>query len=373
MLNAILLGTLAATAAAAQDEDDKYWLEIDIDIPAIEIQIPKFHYEFDYSFHYHYPDIEIEIAESVSEYLEYWSEYWEHWSDNWVDWSDQRDYWSDHWRSDDWKSDHLDVDTDTVIEVNPNARLEVRNHAGEIVIRTWNRNQVRVEASHSSRDRVKVLASESSVTIRSESRHGPPDVVDYEFTVPSGMALDLWGVYTDVSVTGSMNGVRVETLQGDIELRNVEGDIRLSSVEGEIVIQRAIGRIEVNTVEDDITLVDVEGDIYAESIDGEIRLDGIRSHAVEAKTVDGDVSYSGMIMDGGRYRLTTHDGDVVVTVPGDVNVTVSVATFDGEFEATFPVELSRAEASRRFTFQLGDGSAKLELHSFDGDIQLVRQ
>jgi hypothetical protein len=61
-----------------------------------------------------------------------------------------------------------------------------------------------------------------------------------------------------------------------------------------------------------------------------------------------------------------------VLIPGDVNATVSVATFDGEFLADFPIQLEGAQTSRRLSFTLGDGSARLELHSFDGNIRLVR-
>ncbi len=64
---------------------------------------------------------------------------------------------------------------------------------------------------------------------------------------------------------------------------------------------------------------------------------------------------------------------MVVEVPEGTNAEVSVATFDGEFETTFPIEITKAEASRRFSFMLGSGAARLELHSFDGDIRLVRR
>lgn len=271
-------------------------------------------------------------------------------------------------RSEGWESD-----TDTTFEVRPGARLEVRNHAGEIVVRTWKRDAVRVQASHSRDDRVKIHQSGSVVTIKSEARYGLPDVVDYEITVPASMALDLSGVYTDVQVDGARNGVTVETLSGDVEIRGCQGELSLRSIEGEITLQASKGRVEANSVEDDITLTGVEGEIFVESIDGDIRLEGVRSNHVEASTVDGDVRYSGSIDDDGRYRLTTHDGDVVLEISDDVNATVSVATFDGEFLASFPIELSGLQAGRKFSFVLGDGGAQVELHSFDGDIHLVRR
>ena len=328
--------------------------EFDIYMPGFQFQVPSYNWDGDWDayevywdgFEISIPEIEIEIPE-----MHYDLEY--------------------RWDDDDW--DVQDMDTDTTFDVSANAVLGVRNHAGEVVIRTWDRNQVRVEASHSSRDRVKILQSKSAVKIQSETRHGHPDVVDLEITIPSGMAVDLWGFETDVSVDGVRNGVRIETMSGDIDIRDVEGEIALRSVEGDITLMRAAGSLEVNCVEGEVSVVDFDGDIYTESIDGDITLTGIESDKVEAKTVDGDVLYDGAIRDDGRYRLTTHDGDVVVSLPANVNATLEVATFDGEFEADFPVQLEGAQANRKFSFTLGNGSARIELHSFDGDIQLKRQ
>jgi DUF4097 and DUF4098 domain-containing protein YvlB len=212
------------------------------------------------------------------------------------------------------------------------------------------------------------------VRIKSEARYGHPDAVDYELTIPSWMEVDLWGFYTDILVEGVQNNVRVETLEGDIEVRNVMGEISLQSVEGDVTLQRSGGRLQVHSTDGEVTVVGFEGELYAESIDGDIQLEDIRSANVEAKTVDGDVFYDGTIADDGRYKLSTHDGDVMIALRGDVNATVSVATFEGEFEADFPVQLEPGtQASRRFSFVIGNGSARLELHTFDGDVQLLRR
>lgn len=264
-----------------------------------------------------------------------------------------------------------DMDMDTTFNVDPKAMLRLRNHAGEVIVRTWDRNQVRVEASYSSDDRVKIYASSSAVEIKSETRHGHPDVVDYTVTIPRTMAIDLWGFETDISVDGVQNGVRAETMSGDIELRDAAGVLSVRSVEGDISLFRTRGTIEANGVDGGVSVVDFEGELRAESIDGDIVLDGIRSSEVEVKTVDGDVSYQGEIRDDGRYYLTTHDGDVVLAVPENANANVSVATFEGEFEADFPVRLEGAEGRRKFSFVIGAGGAQIELHSFDGNIRLI--
>ena len=87
--------------------------------------------------------------------------------------------------------------------------------------------------------------------------------------------------------------------------------------------------------------------------------------------MDGSIEYDATSKDGGRYRFQSHDGDVTASVPERANVTVSVATFSGNFESSFPVTL-KDKAKHRFTFTLGTGSARLELESFDGSIQLRR-
>lgn len=368
MLKVLLIGTMAVAAPQEAQQipearkPDVRSIEIeipDIEIPSFDIYIPdfsfavpavSFHWDqaYDYelgvaSFDISIPDIHIDVPEFR------------------YDWGR------------DWDVHVQDMELDTMFEVNPSAVLGVRNHAGEIIIRTWDRNQMRVQASYSSDDRVKVFTSESSVKIRSETRHGHPDVVDYEITIPRTMGVDLWGFSTDVSVDGVQNDVRIETMSGDIEIRECAGTLAARSVEGDIRLIATSGNLEINGVEGDVTVVEFQGELHAESIDGDIALDNIRSANVEAKTVDGNVDYQGSISDDGRYRLTTHDGNVVVAIPANSNVTVSVATFDGEFEAEFPIRLDRAEGRRKFSFTLGNGSARLELHSFDGDIRLIQQ
>src|SRR5207248_6437956 len=81
--------------------------------------------------------------------------------------------------------------TDTTVPVRAGARLEVNNFGGEIAVKTWSKSAVRIAASHSSRDRITVDASDQLVRVKSESRRGPSQVVDYEITVPAAMALAL--------------------------------------------------------------------------------------------------------------------------------------------------------------------------------------
>jgi DUF4097 and DUF4098 domain-containing protein YvlB len=148
--------------------------------------------------------------------------------------------------------------------------------------------------------------------------------------------------------------------------------MRLSSVEGDIIVDGANGRVQINGVDGDISVSNVVGDVAVETIDGDLTLENIDAANVDASTVDGDILYRGTVKDGGRYRFTSHDGDVILAIPAGINATVSVATFDGDFESDFAVQLDKTEG-RRFRFVLGSGSATVELESFDGAIRLRRR
>ena len=265
----------------------------------------------------------------------------------------------------------LAQETDTTFAVQPGTRLEVSNFGGEIAVRAWTENRVRIRASHSSRDRIEISVSAAEVSVRSESRRGPSQLVEYDITVPQWMALNLSGVYTDIAVEGTQASVAAETVEGDVTLKGGGGTVTLRSVEGAVTVTDTRGGVDANSVEGEIRISGASGEIVAETVDGDIVLERIESASVEANTVDGDIYYDGAIRDNGRYRFATHDGDLTVSVPERANVTVTVASFDGEFDASFPVRITE-QRKRRFTFTIGTGSARMELESFDGDIRLRR-
>jgi len=261
--------------------------------------------------------------------------------------------------------------TDTTVPVRAGARLEVNNFGGEIAVKTWSKSAVRIAASHSSRDRITIDASDQVVRVKSESRRGPSQVVDYEITVPAAMALALSGVYTDISVEGSQGEITAETVQGTVNVSGGVGTVSLKSVQGDVTLEKARGRIDLSSVNETIKASQISGDISAETVNGDISLVQIESANTEATTVNGDVTYDGTIKDGGRYRFSTHDGDLRVSVPEKASVSVSVSTFNGDFSACFPVQLT-GKTKHRFSFTIGSGTARLELESFDGDIRLCR-
>jgi len=264
--------------------------------------------------------------------------------------------------------------TDTTLAVQQGARLDVENFGGEIVVRTWGQDRVRIQATHSTRDWIEVSVSASAIRVEAESRRGMPHLIEYQITIPVWMPLQLSGVSTDVRVEGTRAAVHAETVEGAISVTGGADEITVESVEGDVVVTGARGRVDAHSVDGTVRLSDIVGDIVADAVDGDIMIQGAQSANVDASTVDGDIYYVGAIRDGGRYDLATHSGSVTVSIPEGANAAVTVATFDGEFEASFPVQLTpgRTARDRRFSFTLGSGSARVQLETFDGQVLLRR-
>jgi Putative adhesin len=263
--------------------------------------------------------------------------------------------------------------TDQTVNVAKGVKLDVNNFAGDVNVKVWDRDAVRVLVNHSDREVVDIKPGEQTLSVRSRSvRGGPPRSLDYAITVPKWMAISVTGTYADVTMDGVGADVTVDTARGDINITGGSGVVTLKSIQGDVTLQKAKGRIEVRAVNEGMHLADISGDLSAETTNGSIILDRIDSSNVDLYTVNGNISYDGPIKDRGVYRLTTHNGMIAVAVPERVNATLMVRTYNGSFRSTFPVKQDDQNPRKRLTVTLGNGSAHLELESFGGTIALRR-
>ena len=263
--------------------------------------------------------------------------------------------------------------TDQTVAVSRGARLTIENMAGEVVVRAWNRDAVRVQARHSSRARVSVRTVASGVEITASGSYGPAGAVDYEISVPVWIPVKVDGTYAYISIEGTQNEISAESVRGDIVIKGGGTFVSGKSVEGEVVIEDARGRIAASSINQGISVSGASGDIAADTVNGPIKLTRIESASVDATTVNGHITYDGNAAPQGRYRFSTHNGNIVVAVPETAKATFVVRTYNGGVNANLPVEKSgELRRGRRATYTLGGGGAEFELESFGGTVHLRR-
>ena len=262
--------------------------------------------------------------------------------------------------------------TDTTFSVRSGSRIEVETFGGTITVRTWNRDQVRVQAQHGRRDVIDIDARGSSVRVEAEGYMGVAKDVAFTLTVPRSSHIEASGVETDIDVEGVTGDVDAETVQGNV--RVVGGArLKLESVEGDLHVAGARGRVQASTVNRGIYVTDVVGDLDLETVNGPIVVTKAQASNVDAATVNGRIVYDGTIRDGGDYALATHNGAIWLIVPSGTNASVSVSTFNGELDTTFDIpKLDISGRNRSYNFLLGSGKARIDLETFGGDINLRR-
>jgi hypothetical protein len=271
-----------------------------------------------------------------------------------------------------WHERDGEATRDTTIAVRQGQRLEVNNFGGSITVTASRDDRLRVSATSGS-DPFRLDAGAITVSVESVADEGfGPGEAALSIEAPAWMELELSGNEVDIRTTGMRGAIQASTVEGSVAVDGAEGNVELNSVEGDVTVANAKGRVELSTVEGRVTLTNITGSaLSAESVDGDIELIGVQSPTVTVSSVDGDITWRGALLPTGTYHLGTHDGDILLQLPGEPDVAVSVETYDGSIESDWPITLTRS-GSRRTTFTLGSGRARLELSSFDGTISLKR-
>ena len=242
---------------------------------------------------------------------------------------------------------------------------------GDVVVRTWNRDAVRVQSNRSGRSVLQVVVRNQIVVL--DYSRGPVGGRDRADRYRRG-SVCAWPELT-VSSTSTVSMARslLTASRVAIVLKNVGGAVKATTVDGSNHVRKQPRAADLSTVEDDIVVSNAAGDVQAESVDGDIVLTGIRSQMVDVATIDGDIKFAGAWLPNGRYSLTTHDGDIWLVVPDNANATLAARLFDNpDIDSTVPLPKAGPSRGRRRTFTFGAGAAQIEVETFDGDLKLRR-
>ena len=86
--------------------------------------------------------------------------------------------------------------SEKTVDVTKGTRLVLSNQAGEVVVRSWDQDRVRIQASHGARETISAETTDNTLrirTTRASGSRGPGGLVDYQITVPRWMPVNLTG------------------------------------------------------------------------------------------------------------------------------------------------------------------------------------
>jgi DUF4097 and DUF4098 domain-containing protein YvlB len=264
---------------------------------------------------------------------------------------------------------------DTTFSFDKNGSVSITSISGDIVITGWSRDQVHVRAL-SEDDNVRLDVSQSRMNLEvSTGRRGGD--TRFEVSVPVGVRVMASARSGDISVRGTHGPVEVRAQNGNIDVDDVTSRLDVNTFSGDLVATNVAADVQIGTISGGTRLTDVRGNVEIGTVSGDIDLRGVTAKSVRAKTTSGDVTFDGLIDPAGRYELVTHSGDVRLHIPRDASAQLTVSTWSGGVNSQFPITLRPGEhrigaaTTKRFTFELGGGAARITAETFSGDITIT--
>jgi DUF4097 and DUF4098 domain-containing protein YvlB len=265
---------------------------------------------------------------------------------------------------------------DTTIAFAADGTVSLTLISGDIRVTGWSRGEARIRA-FSERGEIRSQLSRSRIELDVRSRRGHMGDTRYELSVPAGARVVAHTTSGDITVRAVAGEVEAHSTSGEIEVADLGGRATVESVSGSVHATGVRGDLSIEAVSGTVDVRDVAGGVEAESVSGTVRLRGIRSRAVRAETVSGEIEFQGTLDPAGRYDFDAHSGDVRLVVPADAGAQVSVETFSGTIDSDFPMTLQPADRRRerdekRMDFTLGRGGARVRIETFSGRVVLER-
>jgi len=243
--------------------------------------------------------------------------------------------------------------------VGPKAVVSITNNYGPITVKPSGSRQVLVEAvSHS--DAVSLVNEQhgNRIELRSASTRSGTNQVDYTVLVP---------VDAFVSLRSSDGTLRAQGLRGDVILEAAAASVEVTDISD--------AHLHVRTLTGPITLTDIRNthlDIH--SISGDVKMRNVTGPSVEVNSGSGQISYDGDPGRMGEYLLTSHSGDLNISIPANAWVNIKAHSVQGQSDPDFPVANSFASGGTG-NLLLKPGmvtGSRFELRSFRGKIHLKR-
>lgn len=281
------------------------------------------------------------------------------------------------------------------VPVSKTGKFTLSNISGDIEILTSKEAQVKIEALKVSKagslDKAKENAAQVTIEVtggadlvavetkypkRSGGFWGGDSInvsVDYKVWVPEQAAVELSSVSGDVTVAPVGGVAKVKSVSGDVKLEGAAGaDIDL--VSGDLEMANIAGDAFIKAVSGDIQVKGIKGSVEVEAVSGVIKLlDVAGAQKVNAKSVSGDIAYTGTIVSGSRFEIKTHSGDVTLTIPADASFDLEASTFSGDIDSAFQITTSGKISPREVSGTVGKGGATLILKTFSGNIDLKKK
>src|SRR3954468_19344577 len=249
--------------------------------------------------------------------------------------------------------------------------LVVGNGSATVVVTGWDQTSIRVKAK-TEEGALRFEAASSRVLIETA---GPRDEAIIQVTVPRGVRVVARTNTGNITIKETWGDVDAETSSGNVVVAGAR-DVEATNLSGDLEVKQASGAVTLSSNNGDCTVSDVKGSVEASSVSGDVIVRKSWSKIVRLETTNGTIQFESEIMPEGRYEFVTHDGAILLALPKMASAQVGITTWSGKVESEFPITVrpgfsADSVGTKRYTFTLGQGSARITAETFSGDVSIT--
>jgi Putative adhesin len=248
---------------------------------------------------------------------------------------------------------------DLSFAVGPGAVICITNNYGPITVKPSGNSQVSVETiSHSDAITLENEQHGDRVDLHSISSRPGTNLVEYTVLVPAAAF---------VSLRSSDGTLRAQGLRGDVVLEAAAGSVEVTNVSD--------AHLHVKTLGGPITLTNISNShVEIHSVSGDVILHNVAGPSVEVNSGSGRIAYDGDPGRVGEYLLTSHTGNLDISIPATAWVQIKARSIKSQSDPDFPA-FTRTPSEGQNSLLGKPGKiigSRFELRSFSGKIRLKR-
>lgn len=268
----------------------------------------------------------------------------------------------------------------------PDGHVSIDNLKGRIVVRTWDRPEVKITGTLG--EGVEKLLveggkSDLSIEVQNPQNRGGwfnwggnndvgPSVI--EVSLPAGASVSVDSVSADVDIAG-VGGSRlsVDSVSGDVLVRGTRvGEASFDNVSGDIDAELDSQALTVDSVSGDIQVTGrIGGRVSLDTVSGDATLEAQTLDRLTLSTVSGDGHLTAGLAPSGRITADSVSGNVALVLPRDTSARLRIETFSGGISSPVgQVQTEEYGPGKRLEAKMGAGSGEIRLESFSGNVRV---
>jgi Putative adhesin len=237
--------------------------------------------------------------------------------------------------------------------------ISITNNYGPITVKPSGTNQV-VVTTVSYSDEVSFVNEQhgTRIELRAESKRAGRDLAEYSVLAPAASTVIL------------------QSLDGALYAQGLRGDAMLEAATSTAEVSDAAGaHIHINTLSGSARLTNIRHSrLYISSVTGNIDVRNVTESLIEAHSASGRITYAGDPGISGEYKLTSHSGDLDVSVPAGAIVQIDAHSFTGIGDPPTTSDTTQGSSQGNRFLKPGPmrSGSRFVLRSFRGKIHLNR-